>query len=304
MRFISIVLAVTVWYLATAVQVQAVCINVWVHGTYPALKMLQATWLPFRKMVYVQPGLSLAKNLPKNYYFAQLANYLHTHDQMLYDIEHFYTYGWHSSNVRPGFRIMHGKQLYQEINELLAQYQGHHENITVRCIGFSHGGNVILNMLPSLPFEHKNVKLEVVLIATPIQESTRSFINSSHVAQAYSIYSPGDWIQKIDAQRFHHNCPKGAPFFSQRTFHDDDCVHQVCLTVNSKKIGHANYRNIMKYFSDIYHQITDLAIKAQGKKNIKLNYVVPGSKKKNKMKSKKLGKKKFTKKEKKGKIRE
>jgi len=257
-----------------SIQIYSVYITVWVHGTYPALSVLRASWSPVRKMVYAQRGLSLAKQLPGNYYFARLAKQLHECDDCVYCLDHFYLYGWHSSNVRPGHRISEGRLLYEQLQELLKNYS-HHDEIIVRCIGFSHGGNVILNMLPHLPFLAPNVKVEVILLATPIQESTRPYINNPHVSKAYSVYSDGDWIQRIDAQRFHHNCPKGASFWSQRTFRDEDCVQQICLKVNGKKIGHAKYRYLVKYLPDMLQQIESLFQGQTTAKKVCLNYITP-----------------------------
>lgn len=242
-------------------KVQAICLTVWVHGTYPALGTLTASWCPIRKMVYAEPGLSLAKNLPQNYYFRKLAQSLHDYDSACYNLDTIYTYGWHSSNVRPARRITEGKKLYEQVQALLYQYQKKYKHITIRFIGFSHGGNVLLNMAQHLPFIGAKVDVEFVLLGTPIQESTRRFINSPFITKAYSFYSDGDWIQKIDVQKFHHNCPKNAPFLSQRTFQKTDCVHQICLTVNGKKIGHTKYRELLLHLPDMLKQVDALLVK-------------------------------------------
>jgi|GEM_PF-1348489 len=273
MRTIQFLLLVSLFFVVGSIQ--SICITVWVHGTYPALSVLRSSWSPVRKMIYVEPGLSLAKNLPEHYYYAQLARSLYANDELEYDLEHFYVYGWHSSNVRPGHRISQGRILYEKLNKLIQKYREQHEEIHVRCIGFSHGGNVLLNMLPHLPFLLDGVTLEIVLMGTPIQESTRRYINNPHVTKAYSFYSDGDWIQKIDVQRFHHNCPKGAPFLSQRMFHDDDNVHQICLTVNGKKIGHTKYRRIMHCVPDMLKKVDVLLAQQGNLKILNFDYKVP-----------------------------
>ncbi len=270
----QLVLAIFLQMNLMVIYVNAVCINVWVHGTYPALTTLSCKWSPVRKMIYVQPGLSLAKQLPCNYYFAKLARQLDESDHDQYCIDHFYTYGWHSSNMRPGRRITEGRLLYERLEELFKSYKNH-DKVIVRCIGFSHGGNVILNMLSHLPFVAKNIQLEIVLLATPIQESTRSFINTPYVSKAYSVYSKGDWIQRIDAQRFHHNCPKWASFWSQRTFQDGDKVKQICLKINGKNIGHTKYRYLMQYLPDMFAQIEELFNANKGSNCIYLDYTTP-----------------------------
>ncbi|MBP9765254.1 hypothetical protein KBD08_02865 [Candidatus Babeliales bacterium] len=248
-----------------------VCITVWVHGTYPMLSVLNARWSPIRKMVYTQKGLHLARDLPSNYYFRKLAQTCHDYNPSQYNLDHFYTYGWHSSNVRPSYRVQEGRKMYQALDKLLCEYAKKYKDITVRCIGFSHGGNVILNMLSCLPFCMPNIKLEVVLLGTPVQEATRKFINTPYVSKAYSFYSVGDWIQRIDVQRFHKYCPKDAPFWSQRTFKDSDKVTQVCLTINNKNIGHTRYRYLMNCLPDMLHKV-DQMVGRNTSKCVSLNY--------------------------------
>jgi hypothetical protein len=282
MRYIYIVLASFLIF-----ELRAVDITVWVHGTYPALKVLRANWCPVRPKIYVENGLSLARNLPKKYYFYQLAQSLHDIDPKLYNLDNIYTYGWHSSNVSPKQRIKEGKKLYDAIQELLIQYHKKDKDIKLRIVGFSHGGNVILNMITHLPFKDFCVPLEVVLFGTPVQESTRDFINNPHVNKAYSFYSQGDWIQRIDIQRFHYNCPKGAPFLSGRVFKDTDKVQQVCLTIDGKKIGHAKYRSFLKYLPDMMYQIEPKVSDCFCDKTLDFDYKLPKKNKKSKKKKQK-----------------
>jgi len=261
------------------IELHAIDITVWVHGTYPALRVLRANWCPVRPKIYVEEGLSLAKKLPSKYYFYQLAQSLHDRNPEFYNLDHIYTYGWHSSNVSPKQRIKEGRKLYEAIENLLAQYHKKYKDIKVRIVGFSHGGNVILNMVSHLPFKEICVPVEIILMGTPVQESTRDFINNPHITKAYSFYSLGDWIQRIDVQRFHYNCPKGAPFLSSREFKDTDKVQQICLTINGKKIGHAKYRSIMKYLPDMISQVEEKIEHSLDSKIVDFDYAIAKKKK-------------------------
>ncbi|MBP7854483.1 hypothetical protein KAZ82_00940 [Candidatus Babeliales bacterium] len=225
----------------------SVVINVFVHGTYPAKKLLDHKKSPVRHMIHAEHGLSLAKDLPKHYHFYQAAIGCDSYDSHQFDVNHFYTWGWHSSNVRPQHRCNEGKKLYESVNELLQKHYILNQKITVRFIGSSHGGNVVLNALQWLPFDRHDVSVEVVLLGTPIQEHTRLFINCPYISKAYSYYSTKDWIQRVDAQRFHKNSKKGVPFWSSRTFQDSDRVLQIELKVNGKSISHGKYRRLFKH---------------------------------------------------------
>jgi hypothetical protein len=240
-----------------------------------------------RKMIYAKPGLSLARELPDRYYFKQLAQSLCLADSEKYQEDHFYVYGWYSSKVRPQMRIEEGRKLYSSLQDLTLKLQTQYGKIYIRCIGFSHGGNVILNMLSNLPFSTPNVELEIVLLGTPIQESTRNFINSPYICRAYSVFSDADWIQKIDAQRFHHNCPTGAPFWSQRCFKPTDNVYQIKLKINGKSIGHLKYRKIMRHLGEVLKQTDCLINQFPDQHMIDVDYIARQNKKRSIKKNKK-----------------
>ena len=134
-----------------------------------------------------------------------------------------------------------------------------------------------------------------MLLGTPVQESTRELINNPHVDKAYSFYSTGDWIQRIDIQRFHYNCPKGAPFLSGRVFKETDKVQQVCLTINGKKIGHAKYRSILKYLPDMMLQVEKKLCEHPCDKALHFDYKIVKEKKIKKQKKQKHKKQKHKK---------
>lgn len=247
-----------------------ITVTVWVHGTYPALKLLAHKKSPFRSWIYVPAGLSLAKDLPSDYYFHTLGMGCHQADEVEYNKDHFYLYGWHSSNMRPSQRKQVGRQLYEDLDKLLQTYQKSYDHVKLRLVGFSHGGNVILHSISSLPFTVENIELEVILIATPIQESTRNYINNPCITYAYSFYSNADWVQRIDIQKLHHDAPKGVSFWSQRMFLNSDNVTQVHLTVDGKDIGHGQFRPIVQYLPFMMKEVQKL----QNKNRIDLDFAL------------------------------
>ncbi|MBI2353168.1 hypothetical protein HYV11_02920 [Candidatus Dependentiae bacterium] len=247
-------------------------INVWVHGTYPALNLLTSKKLPFRSWVYVKNGISLAKELPENYYFHQLAKSCHSFDSEQFNIDTFYTYGWYSSKMRPGHRKVEGEKLFQSLSLLLEEYKKQHETIILRLIGFSHGGNVVLHAVSHLPFAIDGVTVNVVLLATPIQESSCYFVNNSCIHRVYSFYSDADWIQRIDAQIFHHDAPHGCPVWSCRRFKNTEEVLQVRLKIDDKFIGHSTYRSYVKYLPEMLRIVNEYVGDKKKKGHILLNF--------------------------------
>lgn len=237
--------------LCNEIQSKSVVINVWVHGTYPFMNIVASKHSPFRSWIYTEEGLSLAKNLPYSYYFHNLAYELQARNMQEYDVNHFYTYGWYSSKVRPNHRREEGEKLYRALEELLTTYQNTYDQIKLRVVGFSHGGNVVLHFMQNMPFVTENIETEIVLLATPIQESTRLFVNKNCVSRVYSFYSDSDWIQRIDMQKFHCDAPCHCPVLSNRTFQDSDRVIQIRLKINGQFIGHNTYRSIVKHLPNM-----------------------------------------------------
>lgn len=249
-----------------------VSITVWVHGTHPAKRLFESRFSPIRSQVYAPRGLSLAKDLPEYYNFCQIAKECCRLNPADYNLNHFYLYGWNSAKITSRQRKKAGKELFKDLDKLLSEYKKHYKQIDLRLVGFSHGGNVILNCLSNMPFEHRDIETEVVLIATPIQESTRWYANTPYVNRVYSLYSDRDWIQRIDVQKFHQDAPKNTPLLSGRTFEEFDKVIQVNFKFNGKSVGHIGYRPVMKYVPDILQEIDKQVERTQSRRHIGLNF--------------------------------
>lgn len=256
-----------------SLHASSVYVTVWIHGTHPIKPILTSRYSPLRARMYAEDGLSLASKLPQNYGFAKIAQACAAYNPTEYDINHFYIYGWNSGNVRPSHRKKIGKKLYDDLSNLLVRYKEQYDTVKLRLIGFSHGGNVVLNCVHCLPFTIKNIETEVVLVATPIQEETRLYINNPFIARAYSFYSDSDWIQTCDMQKFHKTAPKHAPWFSQRTFKDTDNVIQVHLKVNNNGIGHLRFHSVLGHLSKIMEQVIDRLQSSMDMKCMLLNFL-------------------------------
>lgn len=256
---------------------ESATVTVWVHGTHPVKRLATCKMSPLRKQMYAPEGLSLADELPENYYFRSIASQCDQKDHVAYPLEHFYLFGWNSAKVTSKQRRKAGENLYKELSRLLSQYHKKYRKINLRLIGFSHGGNVILNCINCLPFKTRDIKTEVILLATPIQESTRLYVNSPYIHKVYSFYSDGDWIQRVDIQKLHNDAPRHSPFWSKRTFADTDNVIQIKLTVNGKKIGHLQYRNLMHHLPELMKQVnTMLNDEDSTQKHVDVDFMMVG----------------------------
>ncbi len=127
---------------------------------------------------------------------------------------HHYTFGWSgllSTTQRYKDSVVFYRQLYAEIQKF--RDQGIEPKL--RIIGYSHGGNICLN-LASVRQHRTNLAKnfdidQLVLIGMPVQQETDYLINDPIFKKVYNIFSHADRIQPLDF--FSKN-----QFFSGRTF--------------------------------------------------------------------------------------
>ena len=224
-------------------------ITIFVHGTYPARKLLQSSFARF--LVYCPQGLSLAKDLPSYYHFYKIAQGCVDFNKESYSMDQFYLFGWESEHLYDKVRSQAAGQLVKELKNLMVLYYQRYQVMPkIRLLGFSHGGNVVLHTANYLPFviENQKIEVEIWLFGTPVQKTNKHLVNSSHFNKAYSFYSKKDWLQRMDPQGLRSAQKSLKHFWSDRMFDLNDRCVQVEFTVNGKSISHTYYRSIFKYF--------------------------------------------------------
>lgn len=127
---------------------------------------------------------------------------------------HYYTYGW-SGLLSLSRRYEDSKLFYTSLLNLVESYRKQSSNPKIRIIGYSHGGNICLNLAAvqqqNFPRD-KDLNIdELILLATPIQQETDTLMNNPIFKKVYNIYSRADRVQKLDIFS-----PR--QFFSQRAF--------------------------------------------------------------------------------------
>lgn len=241
-------------------------ITVFVHGTYPVGKLLRIS--PGRPLIYCPKGLSLAKDLPKCYQFHKMVQGCVDLNNQLYSFDQFYVFGWKSEKVYDSVRKQAAQDLVTDLQKLVKEYYKKHGiQPSVRLIGFSHGGNVLLHTAQFLPLmiNQNKLNVEVWLFGTPVQQINCDFINSKNFTKVYSIYSQTDWIQRMDPQGLYTKKIRKTHFWSDRMFDTDSQCIQVNFTVNGKSIGHVQYISIFKYFASIQELIEQQVTKYDSK---------------------------------------
>jgi len=140
--------------------------------------------------------------------------------KMVYPQEtnHYYTFGW-SGLLSPTGRYADSIKLLESLTQELEQkYWKYGIFPKIRLIGYSHGGNVCLNIAaarqntnPASPISID----ELILVGVPIQTETDYLANDPIFKKIYHFFSQADRIQRIDFFSFNR-------VFSRRYFRNSN----------------------------------------------------------------------------------
>lgn len=160
----------------------------------------------------------------------------------------YYTFGWSGLLSRchreqESINLLTG--LTDELNRL-------NINPKIRLIGYSHGGNIVLNMAKNLPCNNLPFIVdELILIGTPIQKDTDYLINHPIFKKVYNFYSEGDIAQSADflTSSYGTSCKK---FKNRLDFKLPEKLTQIQIQVT--KILYNKYGKVTKvFFKDPTH---------------------------------------------------
>ena len=130
------------------------------------------------------------------------------------EINYYYTWGW-SGLLSLTQREIESKDLLNDLKKLIANYKATGVNPKIRLIGYSHGGNVILNM--AIYEEAYDLHIdESIFIGMPVHMDTDCLTNSPMFKKIYQIYSSRDRAQAADVFSTKY-------FSSHRKFKDRKC---------------------------------------------------------------------------------
>jgi hypothetical protein len=130
----------------------------------------------------------------------------------------YYTFGW-SGLLSPSARYNDSIKLLQALTkELEENYWKHGIFPKIRLIGYSHGGNVCLNIAAARQSTDPKSSIsidELVLVGVPIQTETDYLSNDPVFKKIYHFFSQTDRIQRIDFFSFNR-------VFSRRHFRNSN----------------------------------------------------------------------------------
>lgn len=174
--------------------------------------------------------------------------------------DQYYTFGW-SGLVSNKLRYIEGGFLYRELSKLVQQLTSQGLNPKVRLIGYSHGGNIGLQLGAIHQTQPKDKQFSIEefhMIGTPIQVETDYLINSPIFKKVYNWYSRADNVQNLDCFSFKRWFSK-KKFSPRKNFTLPNKLVQIRLKVSDyipkKKEYFAiipkNHKELYKYFKEI-----------------------------------------------------
>jgi hypothetical protein len=220
------------------VQTDSEQIVIFIHGTLPPILG------PLIRAIEVPQGLHCTCQIPDTMVLRRIPHVLaRSFICAGYDIPYadFYNYGWEGYlcfNTRENA----GERLYQAIKD----YTGE-----IILIGHSHGGNVALETIHAAEEAgNTQLKITLILLATPIQEKTKPYAQSPIIKRLFNIYSIGDRVQVSDPQGIYKQfrCSEEwcGPFFSERTLPMQDNLIQIRVRYHDRSPGHLEF--MLPYF--------------------------------------------------------
>lgn len=145
----------------------------------------------------------------------------------------YYTFGW-SGLLSSRMRYLEAKIFYDQILKEFDEDYKSNQNLKIRIIGYSHGGNIALKLAEVYKKEGyektKKIKIdELILIGVPVLPETDYLMNSSLFKKIYHFYSFGDRIQRLDFFSLDR-------IFSNRKFHErtDFAIPEKLIQINVK----------------------------------------------------------------------
>lgn len=205
-------------------------ITVWIHGTriFPPSM--------FQSIFKGKPGLKHITDIRHDSRLYTIADSLIGANPWSYSKENFYLFGW-SGKLSFVEREKAAQTLYNELYTLVETYNQQGIEPSIRIIGHSHGGNVALNLAKchEPPFSIA----ELILLACPVQGTTRNLIAHPLFEKVYSLYSKLDLVQVLDPQGLYHG--ESNSLFSNRLFPYHEKLAQLKVKFNGRAVTHTEF---------------------------------------------------------------
>ncbi len=219
-------------------------ITIWIHGTRFIRRPI------FQSFFNGKPSLKLAQELAPDYYLHHLAHALNRADPKKHPLKTMYLFGW-SGKLNAIIREQAAIALYDDIATISTEYETQYGiKPIIRIIGHSHGGNVALNLAKIKKDNPSFIIEELVLLACPVQQITKSYIEDEMFKRTYALYSTLDMVQVLAPQMVYtmYRTKRGRirsemcwPPLSSRRFNTTHKLSQVKIKINGRALFHSEF---------------------------------------------------------------
>ncbi len=219
-------------------------ITLWIHGTKFVRRPL------YQSFFGGKPCLRLAKELASDYYLHSVAHTLNKAAPDKYPLDTLYLFGW-SGKLSPSVRQHAAQVLYEELKRVTQDYKKiYGKPPYIQLLTHSHGGTVALNLVRCKEAPSPFTINELILMACPVQNATKKFIEDDLFSYTCALYSSLDMVQVLAPQISYNICKRGKkelrsrihwPLFSERCFELHPRLAQVKLKMNGRSLFHTEF---------------------------------------------------------------
>jgi hypothetical protein len=175
--------------------------------------------------------------------------------------DEYYTFGW-SGLISNKLRFLEGAFLYQDLEKIFKKCEKDGFKPRVRLIGYSHGGNLALQLGAIYKTKTKDEHFyidELWLLGTPIQVETDYLVNSPIFKKVFNFYSRADRVQSLDFFSFRRFFSR-KKFSNRHNFKIPEKLHQIRLKITKYLPVSLKYKNkeivndpkiLRRYFKEV-----------------------------------------------------
>lgn len=188
----------------------------------------------------------------------------------MFEYDHLYFFGW-SGKLRVKERDQAAEILYDKLISLSkAYFKQYGIKPAIRLVCHSHGGNLALTLARIHAQKQADITIDsLIVLACPVQLSTKDFADYPLFKQVYAFYSMFDFVQVIAPEIAHyiHN-DKGELVdkkrcwfpFSARCFDRQSRVKQARITMNNHAVLHSAFTTIdfLRVLPDIIRTVDEV----------------------------------------------
>jgi hypothetical protein len=233
-------------------------VTVFIHGTHRILHSIPKSFDLIGSFISPEKGLHKASELSPKFFYQDCMNEISKASPKMFPLNHCYFFCW-PGDLSSKKRLISSEDLNKNLNKLTKHYEKKFEfKPQITLIGYSHGGNVAVNLLAVKNNKDYSIN-KLILLGSPVQDDIKELIkNNTLFESVYLLYSRTDIVQVMDPQgaksrrkwtRYmftNKGHDKGKPcnwipFFSERVFKNNKEVKHISIKRKKRDLSHREF---------------------------------------------------------------